>query len=217
MNQADLSFVVVEGPIGVGKTALARRLADTLNAELLPETVAPNPFLERFYQDPRSGALPAQLFFLFERAGQLETLRQDDLFATTRVADFLMEKDRLFADINLNSEERALYEQIYARVSVDAPQPDLVIYLQAPVDVLRARLSQRGGELDALIERSYLEQVNQAYARFFHAYDAAPLLIVNAESIDPAYNTADFNALLAEILTVPRGRRFFNPVSSRTA
>ncbi|MEO0573861.1 MAG: deoxynucleoside kinase [Pseudomonadota bacterium] len=210
----ELSFVVVEGPIGVGKTALARRLAAHMGASVLLESEGHNPFLERFYQDRRGGALPAQLFFLFERARQLETLRQDDLFAATRVADFLIDKDRLFASVNLNTEELALYEQIQARLQIDAPQPDLVVYLQAPVDVLKTRLQQRSAKFDALLDRRYLERVNEAYASFFHDYDASPLLIVNAAMIDPVHNGADFNALVNEILTVPRGRRFFNPVAS---
>lgn len=213
-SATELSFVVVEGPIGVGKTALARRLAEHMGATAMLESDGHNPFLERFYQDQQGGALPAQLFFLFERARQLETLRQDDLFAPVRVADFLIDKDRLFASINLGAEELALYEQIQARLSIDAPEPDLVVYLQAPVDVLRSRLQQRKGKYDALVERDYLVRVNEAYASFFHDYDASPLLIVNAAAIDPVHNSADFDALVTEILAVPRGRRFFNPVAS---
>jgi deoxyguanosine kinase len=136
-------YIVVEGPIGVGKTSLARRLAETLEAELVLEQDAQNPFLERFYKNPKAGALPAQLFFLFQRAQQLGTLKQQDLFAPRRVADYLFEKDRLFASLTLDSAEMALYEQVASRLAVDPPRPDLVVYLQAPVETLLARISKR--------------------------------------------------------------------------
>ncbi|MEM8547298.1 MAG: deoxynucleoside kinase [Pseudomonadota bacterium] len=210
-------YVVVEGPIGVGKTALAQRLADRFAAARLLESDDPNPFLERFYKDRGGAALPAQLFFLFERARQLETLRQEDLFAPARVADFLIQKDRLFAELNLTPEELSLYEQILARLSIDAPAPGLVVYLQAPVDVLKSRLRQRRGRYDSLIDDAYLERVNSAYARFFYDYDEAPLLIVNAATIDPVHNDSDFEALVREIVRAPRGRRFFNPVAGAIA
>lgn len=203
--------LVVEGPIGVGKTTLARRLADTLHAELLLERAEENPFLERFYQDPRTAALPAQLSFLFQRVRQLEKLRQGDIFAPTRVADFLLEKDRLFANLNLDNDELALYEQVYSRVSVDLPAPDLVIYLQAPVDVLMRRVRHRGIDYEQLIRRDYLEGLASAYARFFHHYDRAPLLIVNASEFNPVANEADYGALLNEIAGIRTGRHYFNP------
>ena len=137
-------YIVVEGPIGVGKTSLARRLAETLEAELVLEQDAQNPFLERFYRNQKSGALPAQLFFLFQRAQQLGTLKQQDLFAPRRVADYLFEKDRLFAGLTLDSAEMALYEQVASRLAVDPPKPDLVVYLQAPVETLLQRIARRG-------------------------------------------------------------------------
>src|SRR5579871_6327337 len=137
-------FIVVEGPIGVGKTSLTRRLCASLSAEAVLEQAAENPFLERFYRNPRDGALPTQLYFLFQRAQQLAALKQADLFAPLRVADYLLEKDRLFARVTLDDAEYALYEQVYAKLEVQAPEPDLVIYLQAPVDVLLERIAKRG-------------------------------------------------------------------------
>src|SRR3977135_1151775 len=184
-------FVVVEGPIGVGKTSLARRLCASLSAEGVLEQAADNPFLERFYRNPRAGALPAQLYFLFQRAQQLAALRQQDLFAPVRVADYLFEKDRLFARVARGGEELPLFEPWRARLVVELPKADLVVYLQAPVDVLLERISRRGLRYEQYIERAYLERLNAAYARFFHEYDDAPLLIVNAAAIDPLHNESD--------------------------
>src|SRR5271156_3976765 len=168
-------FVVVEGPIGVGKTSLARRLSTSLSAETVLEQAAENPFLERFYRNPRAGAFPAQLYFLFQRAQQLAALKQQDLFAPVRVADYLLEKDRLFARVTLDDAEFGLYEQVYTKLDVQGPKPDLVVYLQAPVDVLLERIAKRGIRYEQQIERAYLERLNEDYARFFHEYEAAPL------------------------------------------
>ena len=205
-------FVVVEGPIGVGKTTLAVKLAATLGAELLLERADDNPFLERFYRNPRAWALPAQLYFLFQRAQQLATLKQQDLFAPLRIADFLIDKDRLFARTTLDAEELRLYEQICVKLALESAQPDLVIYLQAPVDVLLARISRRGIRHEQFIDRAYLERLNAAYARFFHDYEAAPLLIVNAAAIDPLGSEADYQELLAAIWRMRRGRLYYNPL-----
>lgn len=205
-------YVVVEGPIGVGKTSLARRLAASWNAELVLEQAETNPFLERFYRDPIGSALPAQLHFLFQRTQQLSSLRQEDLFASVRVADYLLEKDRLFARVTLDEAEFALYEQVYARMVIDPPRPDLVIYLQAPVDVLLERIARRRIQAEQLIEKTYLEKLNEAYARFFHDYDAAPLLIVNAATLDPLASEEDYAELLGAIARMKRGRLYFNPV-----
>ena len=207
-------YIVVEGPIGVGKTSLARRLARSFSAELVLEQVRENPFLERFYRSGRTVALPAQLFFLFERARQVENLRQSDLFSPVRVADFHLDKDRLFAEINLDREEMALYDQISAKLDVESPAPDLVIYLQASVDALLSRIGRRGVRYESMIDRAYLEKLTDAYARYFHAYDAGPLLIVNATSIDPVHNDADYEALYQQILQTTGGRNFFNPVAA---
>jgi deoxyguanosine kinase len=205
-------FIVFEGPIGVGKTVLATRVAATLNGELVLERADENPFLERFYRNPRAGALPAQLYFLFQRAQQLSALKQQDLFAPLRVADYLIDKDRLFARITLDDEEYRLYEQVHTKLAIDAPKPDLVIYLQAPVDVLLARIARRGIQHEQFIDRGYLERLNDAYARFFHEYDASALLIVNAADIDPANSDEDFEELLAAIKRMGRGRLYYNPM-----
>ncbi len=211
----DHQFIVIEGPIGVGKTSLARRLCSSFSAAGVLEQAAQNPFLERFYRNPRAGALPAQLYFLFQRAQQLASLKQQDLFARVHVADYLLEKDRLFARVTLDDAEYALYEQVYAKLDIQNAQPDLVVYLQAPVDVLLERIARRGIDYEQQIERAYLERLNEAYARFFHEFEAAPLLIVNAASIDPINNQADYDELLAAIRRMKRGRLYYNPLRSR--
>jgi deoxyguanosine kinase len=210
-------YIAIEGPIGVGKTSLARRLSDSLDGELLLEQAEANPFLERFYQDPRGAALPAQLFFLFQRARQIEELRQATMFSDTRISDFMIEKDRLFASVNLDRHELGLYEKVYDSLEVDGPTPDLVVYLQAPVDTLLYRIAQRGIDYEQRIGRRYLERLAEVYARFFHDYDAAPLLIVNAATIDPIHNDAHYQMLLTEIGRVRSGRHFFNPLISALA
>ncbi len=210
-------YIVVEGPIGVGKTALAKRLAESLNGELVLEEVLANPFIERFYRDGKSAALPAQMFFLFERARQLSGLRQSDLFAEVRISDYLFAKDRLFAELNLDGDELRLYEQVVENLDVEPPVPDLVIYLQASVDALMERIWRRERPFEQTIERDYLERVADAYARFFHAYDEGPLLIVNASQIDPVNNDADYEQLFAQIERTTGGRHFFNPVSAALA
>jgi deoxyguanosine kinase len=207
-------FVVVEGPIGVGKTSLARRLAASFGSDLVLEQGEDNPFLERFYRNPRAAAFQTQLYFLFQRARQMQDLRQQDLFERVRVADYLLEKDRLFARLTLDEEELELYEQVYARLAIDAPLPDLVVYLQAPVDVLLERIARRGIRYEQAIERRYLERLAEAYARFFLEFESAPVLIVNAAEIDPVGSEKDYSGLLAEIVRIRRGRHYFNPLKS---
>jgi len=207
-------YIAIEGPIGVGKTALARRLADSLSADLVLEEVEENPFLERFYRDGRSAALPAQMFFLFARARQIEDLRQSDLFTSVRISDYLFTRDRLFAELNLDQEELKLYDQIAENLSVEAPLPDLVIYLQASVDAVMRRLAQRNSRYDRFVDRHYVEKLIDAYARFFHSYDEGPLLIVNASQIDPVNNDADYEQLFRQIERTTGGRHFFNPIAA---
>jgi deoxyadenosine/deoxycytidine kinase len=214
MGEQHPGYIVVEGPIGVGKTSLARRLAQSFESDLLLEGADENPFLERFYEDPRAGALPAQLFFLFQRARQMESMRQADMFQPVRVSDFLIEKDRLFAGLTLDAEELKLYEQVYAHVTVDAPVPDLVIYLQAPVDVLLKRIARRGIRYERRIDAAYLQRLSEAYARLFLNYDAAPLLIVNAAHINLVDNETDYQALLEQIRFARKGTQYFNPMSA---
>lgn len=217
-RNADSSrYIVIEGPIGVGKTSLAKKLAASLSADVLLEEVYENPFLERFYRDGQSAALPAQMFFLFARARQIEDLRQADMFANVRVSDYLFSKDQLFAELNLSADELNLYNQVTSSLDIEAPVPDLVIYLQSSVDALLERIARRGILFERAIDRRYLERVTEAYARFFHAYNDGPLLIVNASQIDPINNEADYAQLFQQIERTTGGRHFFNPVAAALA
>ena len=217
MNNVDLrgreapAYIAVEGPIGVGKTTLTRRLAETFNHEILLEDAHENPFLERFYRNRREAALATQLFFLFQRAQKMQELRQSELFSPVRVADFLIEKDPLFARINLDADEFELYEKVYEKLTLDAPTPDLVIYLQAPTDVLLSRIEQRGIRHESSIDSRYLERLNEVYSEFFLYYDEAPLLIVNASVIDLSQDGPDYRQLVDYVLEVRSGRHYFNP------
>lgn len=205
-------YIVVEGPIGVGKTSLAKRLAMSFNYEILLEKSEENPFLDRFYHNPRQHALATQLFFLFQRAQQIQQLRQNDLFEPVRVADFLIEKDRLFAKMNLDADEYGLYENVYDHLTIDAPTPDLVIYLQAPVDVLMQRIHRRGIAAEQLIEQDYLHKLIEAYTEFFHYYDKSTLLVVNSTDVNFVRSDEDYELLLRHIRGMRKGsRNYFNP------
>lgn len=210
-NQINHNFIAVEGPIGVGKTTLAKKLAEVLGSELILEEAEENPFLERFYQDPKTGALPTQLYFLFQRVRQLQDVRQSDMFTPVRVADYLIEKDRLFARSTLDSDELRLYEQVYNNLTIDSPKPDLTIYLQAPVNVLLDRIKKRGRSVENPITKDYLQKICEAYTDFFYYYDESPLLIVNASGLDLVENETDFNMLLEQIARTKRGKNYFNP------
>ncbi|NVJ65573.1 MAG: deoxynucleoside kinase [Gammaproteobacteria bacterium] len=210
-NNIGHNFIAVEGPIGVGKTTLARKLAEVLGSELILEQAEDNPFLERFYQDPKTGALPTQLYFLFQRVRQLQEVRQSDMFAPVRVADYLIEKDRLFARTTLDSDELRLYEQVYNNLTIDSPKPDLTIYLQAPVNVLLDRIKKRGRSIENPVTKDYLQKICEAYTDFFYYYDESPLLIVNASGLDLVENEADFNMLLEQVARTTRGKNYFNP------
>ena len=204
-------YVAVEGPIGVGKTTLAKRLADTFHYPILLEPASENPFLDRFYREGRKHALPTQLFFLLHRAQQMASLSRDDLVGPTLVSDFLIEKDRLFAEITLDANELDLYDQIFASLALEAPAPDLVVYLQAPVSVLLDRIRKRGVSSEQQIDSDYLATLSTAYTQFFHFYDAAPLLIVNASEVDFGNNDNHFDALLEQIVNMSVRRQYFNP------
>ncbi len=204
-------FIVVEGPIGVGKTTLAKKLAQSFGSELLLEGAAENPFMSRFYENPRAAALSTQLFFLLQRARQMQEIRQADMFNPVRIADFLMEKDRLFAELTLDEDELILYEQVYDQLTLDVPEPDLVVYLQAPVEVLLGRIENRGIQYERLIEAAYLQRLSDAYVEFFYHYTDAPLLIVNAADIDFANNEKDYQQLLGRLKTMKSGRHYYNP------
>jgi deoxyguanosine kinase len=205
-----LRYVVVEGPIGAGKTSLARRLAARLSAELMLEDPGENPFLARFYQDMARFALPTQLFFLFQRARMLEPLAQTDMFAKATIADFLLDKDPLFARITLSGDELALYEKIYAALRPRAPAPDLVVYLQAQPGVLIERVRRRAAGFERGISEEYLGLLAEAYARFFYHYAGAPLLIVNSENLNFVERDADFELLLQRVRGMKSRREFFN-------
>ena len=170
-----------------------------------------NPFLERFYQNRREAALATQLFFLFQRSQKIADLRQSDIFEPVRVSDFLIDKDPLFARINLDSDEYTLYEKVFRQLTIDAPVPDLVIYLQATADRLMERILERGVASERNIDRDYLEQINEVYSEFFLHYDAAPLLIVNANEIDLVRGDRDFGQLVDYLLDIRSGRHYFNP------
>jgi deoxyguanosine kinase len=203
--------IVIEGPIGSGKTTLARKLADKYSATLLLENAEANPFLPRFYQDVQRYALPTQLFFLFQRAGQLGDLTQRDMFANATIADFFLEKDPIFARLNLDDEEFALYRQIYQHLHLKASAPDLVIYLQTPVDALLERIGQRNISYEQEIPKEYLSRLADAYSEFFHQYDGSPLLIVNNEKLNIAADDASLDVLIERALQIRSRREFFNP------
>lgn len=210
-GRAPPRYIAVEGPIGVGKTTLARRLAQSFKYEMLLEEAQDNPFLERFYRDRRAAALATQLFFLFQRAQKTQALRQAELFSSGRVADFMIEKDPLFARVNLDSDELELYDKVYRKLTIDAPRPDLVVYLQAPANVLLERIKRRGIRHEKSIDRGYLEQLNEVYSEFFLYYDSAPLLIVNASMIDLSQGDDHYLPLLDYLLDIRSGRHYFNP------
>lgn len=202
--------IVIEGPIGVGKTSLARLIAQRFQAELLLEKPEDNPFLEKFYQEPARYALPTQLFFLFQRIGQLRDLTQRDFFENMVISDFLLEKDRMFASLTLDEEELKLYQQIYQHQSPQTSVPDLVIYLQASPQALIERVQKRATAYEANITEAYLSQLSDAYSRFFYPYDDAPLLIVNTEHLNPVDHSEDFELLLNQIDGMKGRREFFN-------
>jgi len=207
-------YIAVEGPIGVGKTTLANKLAETFNYDVLLEQPSENPFLESFYKNPAQSALAAQLFFLFQRMQQIQDLKQRSLFEPVRVADFVIEKDRLFAEVNLSKEEMQLYDKVYDHLTIDAPTPDLVIYLQAPVDVLLDRINRRGNPNEKYLTGDYLERLNEAYSKFFLYYESAPLLIVNAAGINLHDSESDYEMLVDNIMSNPKGKNFLNPQPS---
>jgi deoxyadenosine/deoxycytidine kinase len=202
--------IVVEGPIGAGKTSLATRLAERLDASILLEDPKANPFLPLFYRDMRRYALPTQLFFLFQRVGQLESLKQPDLFGKPTVADFTLAKDPLFARLTLDDAEYQLYNRIYQHVRPQAPTPDLVVYLQASVDTLVFRVRRRGNPIETGIDEDYLRRLSEAYTRYFHDYSESPLLIVNSERLNFVDVPGHFDLLLERMNAMRGGREFFN-------
>ena len=205
------AYIAIEGPIGVGKTTLAHLLAQSFNYEILLEDSEQNPFLEDFYKNPEQSALATQLFFLFQRVQKIQSLRQADIFSPVRISDFLIEKDPLFAKITLTIDELELYQKVYNQLTIDAPKPDLVIYLQASTDVLLSRIEQRGNRTERAISKTYLQSLNEVYSEFFLYYDEAPLLIVNSSEIDLVSRKTDYLHLVDYLLNIKNGRHYLNP------
>ncbi len=204
-------FIVVEGPIGSGKTTLARMLSEKFSTQLLSEKAEENPFLERFYKNPKRYALQTQIFFLFQRARQIADTSQVDMFSQPITADFFLEKDPLFARLNLNNEEYALYHQVFHHLQLESPKPDLVIYLQTPVRVLTGRIAERNINYENNMPPEYLERLATAYSEHFHDYDAAPVLIVNNEKLNIIKNESALNLLVGRIDQFQGRREYFNP------
>ena len=203
-------YIVVEGPIGAGKTSLARLMGQRTGGEALLEDPDSNPFLPGFYQDRARYALPTQLYFLFRRATQLRTLSQLDLFSGITIADFMIEKDSLFARLTLNDDEFALYRQVYAHLKPQAPAPDLVIYLQAPPETLIERVKRRNVAYERDIPEEYLVRLAETYARFFYQYDASPVLTVNSENLNFVDHPGDLELLLDRVSAMRGPREFFS-------
>lgn len=210
MDLEKCRYIVVEGPIGAGKTSLAQQLGAHLSGDTLLERPQDNPFLERFYADMARFALPTQLTFLFQRIDQLRGVGQFDIFHRATVSDFLLDKDPLFARLNLSDAEYGLYEKVYSYVKPEAPRPDLVIYLQAPVETLVERVHQRGIEYERAISPHYLARIADAYSSYFYQYRDAPLLIVNSERLNFVANAEHLALLLAHVGSMRGQREFFN-------
>ena len=215
LNEIPLpKYIAIEGPIGVGKTTLANKIAKTFNYDAFLEQPSENPFLKNFYRNQGQSALATQLFFLFQRMQQIQDLKQRSLFENVRVADFLIEKDRLFAEVTLTNEEMDLYNKVYEHITLDAPTPDLVIYLQAPIEILKERITKRGNINEQYLTLDYLERLNDEYSRFFLDYKSAPLLIINAADINLESNDEDYESLISMIMSNPKGTNFVNPQPS---
>ncbi|HEY7726378.1 MAG TPA: deoxynucleoside kinase [Anaeromyxobacteraceae bacterium] len=209
-------YIAVEGPMGAGKTALATLLAERLGGRLFSEAVEENPFLPGFFEDRRKHAFQTQLFFLLSRFQQQQQLFQQDLFSQVTVADYLFARDRIFAALSLDANELALYERVYELLGPRVVRPDLVVYLQARVDVLLARVRRRGRDFERQVEAAWLEALAKAYGDFFFHYDETPLLVVNASELDLAAPGEETEALLQVIRRHRKGTQHYIPLGTRT-
>ena len=205
-------YIVVEGPIGSGKSTLAKLLANQFNAHMFSEKAERNPFLPKFYEDMKHYALSTQLFFLFQRAEQINELNQQDFFKRGIISDFFLQKDPIFANLNLDNEELKLYTQIYNHLHPKTPTPDLVIYLQTPVDLLRKRVEKRNISYEQKISTEYLEKIAESYSNYFHNNHQSRVLIVNNENIDLLEDKSSLNILIDRINQINSIREFFNPI-----
>ena len=210
----DKRYIVVEGPIGVGKTSLAQMLGEEFGSRVVLERVTENPFLARFYTNPAAYAFQTQMFFLLSRYQQQKELEQPELFKQSVVCDYLFARDRIFASVNLDEDELALYQQIFSLLDQRISKPDLVIYLQSPSEVLGQRIRMRGRSFEKDISREYIEAVNEAYNRFFFSYDETPLLIINTAEVDFVRRPEDFQDLVREIRRMKKGVQFYVPLGS---
>jgi deoxyadenosine/deoxycytidine kinase len=210
----DKRYIVVEGPIGVGKTSMVQMLGEEFGSKVVLEKATENPFLPRFYTNPTSYAFQTQMFFLLSRYQQQRDLLQQDLFSRNVICDYLFAKDRIFASVNLDEDELALYQQIYTLLDQRIPRPDLVIYLQSPTEVLQQRIRMRGRSYEREISREYIEAINEAYNRFFFNYSDTPLLVINTSEVDFVRRPEDFQDLVREIQRMKKGIQFYVPLGS---
>lgn len=215
-SNSEVRYIAIEGVIGAGKSALAKKIKERLNAELVLEQFETNPFLEKFYSDRKRYAFQTQMFFLINRFKQQEELNQGNLFTEYTVSDYIFEKDRIFAYLNLSGEELKLYESIFPLLERNLNKPDLIVYLQSSVDRLMYNIKKRGRKIERNLTRSYIEELSEAYNNFFFRYNKTPLLIVNSTEIDFVHNDEDFDELFKQIFREDRGiTEYFKPESRR--
>lgn len=206
-------YIVIEGPIGVGKTSLATLLAPELNARLVFERAEENPFLTDFYRDPARYRFQTQIFFLMNRFAQQEEFSQHDLFRQVTISDYLFAKDRIFAYLNLNEHELALYEQIFRMIEPKVVRPDLVIFLQADTETILRRIRQRARSFEKNVDHGYIQSVNEAYNHYFFRYTETPLLVINTSDIDFVHNPGDLEDLIRQVLSMREGTLYYIPKS----